>query len=110
MVRYLHPKREYLRGNDCALAESSGSCIGSAEAPEAEPKRNTINILLLGHNTSPHADSPLEKQFSMAQYKALLQDEGQVDSPLLARLGYPIILVSTTKGRKFIPVVCSRQE
>jgi len=41
----------------------------------------------------------------MSRYQQLLQDSGKVDCPLLARVGYPIILVSTTAGQKCIPQV-----
>lgn len=38
-------------------------------------------------------------------YQADLADTFAVDCPLLKRLGYPVILVSTTPGKKCIPVV-----
>lgn len=66
---------------------------------------NTITVVELGHNSSQLAEKAVDRSISMEKYQQLLQDTGKVDCPLLARLGYPAILVSTTPGQKVIPAV-----
>jgi len=41
----------------------------------------------------------------VATFERLLTDAGRVDCPLLAAVGYPVIMASTTPGKKCIPAV-----
>lgn len=76
----------------------------SGEQQRTQP--NMITIIEIGHNSSPLRYQAADRQVTMARYKELLKDPGQTDSPLLTKLGYPVVIVSTTPGRKCIPEVC----
>lgn len=63
---------------------------------------SSITIVELPDNASP-SEEAVNRSISMDRYRELLKDAGRVDCPLLARLGYPAILVSTNPGQKAIP-------
>eukprot|EP00878_Enallax_costatus_P009346 GHUV01009768.1.p1 GENE.GHUV01009768.1~~GHUV01009768.1.p1 ORF type:complete len:387 (+),score=74.62 GHUV01009768.1:293-1453(+) len=79
---------------DMAASEASGSSDSSS---------TRIAIVKILDNTS--GMEAVDQSVSIERFEKLLQDPGQVDCPLLKRLGYPVILVSTTPGKKCIPVV-----
>lgn len=90
----------------CLLQHSTmATSAAESTASSAHPDQGSITIVELGHNSSPLAEEAADRRVTMAQYQTLLKDVGQVDSPLLTRLGYPVIIVSTTPGRKCIPHV-----
>jgi len=64
-----------------------------------------LTIIEIGHNSSTLRYQAADRQVTMARYQELLKDPGQTDSPLLTKLGYPVVIVSTTPGRKCIPEV-----
>lgn len=71
---------------------------------EQSSEHTKITIVELGDNSSTTGHAFLHNvEVTMEQYQSMLRDPGQVNTPLLAKLGYPIILVHTTPGRKCIP-------
>ncbi|WIA21757.1 hypothetical protein OEZ85_000919 [Tetradesmus obliquus] len=81
-----------------AASESVASCSARDSASSSK-----ITVIQLGHNDSNYDYK--EKQVNIAEYDRMLTDPGQVDCPLLEKLGYPVMLVHTRHGTKCIPQV-----
>lgn len=69
---------------------------------KAGPKDRGLSGVVGYYNASREEDA-INRSISMERYRELLKDAGQVDCPLLARLGYPAILVHTNFGQRCIP-------
>lgn len=66
-----------------------------------------IKIVEIADNRVLSGLKAYEREVDMTQYQQLLEDPGQVDSPLLNCLGFPVILVSTSPRQECIPRVSS---
>eukprot|EP00775_Hariotina_reticulata_P013791 gene13791-13912_t len=64
---------------------------------------NLINVVKIFDNTKGMRVA--DEKVDVATFERLLTDAGRVDCPLLAAVGYPVIIASTSPGQKCIPVV-----
>lgn len=86
----------------CSLLSLSAAAELKQCSNMAASQSNSITIVELTHNASRSEDA-VNRSISIDRHRELLKDSGQVDCPLLARLRYPAILVSTNPGQKCIP-------
>lgn len=78
------------------------SMSNPSSSSDASPNKK-IAIVELLDNT--YGEEAKDRKVAVSRFEELLKDAGQVDCPLLRRMGYPVILVSTTPNKKCIPNV-----